>query len=178
MISDPQNGAHSFSPEDRLRVLEGAAASSNLKRAARLREFLLYIGRKSIEDNVADLHEQEIGHTVFGRKESYDTSQDNIVRVSATELRKRVDTYFATEGKDEPLIFEIPRGSYTPVFRMRLQEAREPGADTQFEKAGHDLASALAALRHARLAVALLSVVAVALAIACLMLWWQIRSMH
>ncbi len=178
MISDPQNGAHSFSPEDRLRVLEGAAASSNLKRAARLREFLLYIGRKSIEDNVGDLHEQEIGHTVFGRKESYDTSQDNIVRVSATELRKRVDTYFATEGQNEPLIFEIPRGSYTPVFHLRTQEVRAGEANAQAEQVSPDLASALGALRRARLGLAIVSVVAVVLAIACLTLWWQIRSMR
>lgn len=178
MSTDLKLGAHSFSPEDCLRVLEGAAASSYLKRAARLREFLVYIGRKSIENNIADLHEQKIGHTVFGRKESYDTSQDNIVRVSATELRKRVDAYFAAEGKDEPLIFEIPRGSYTPEFRLRAHEAPANGTDLGMKKGGHDLAGALATLRHTRMVLAIVSVLAVVLAVACLMLWLQIRSMQ
>lgn len=177
MSSSLQNGSSPFGPEDCLRVLEGVAASSCLKRAARLREFLLYIGRKSVEDNTRDLHEHEIGHTVFGRKESYDTSQDNIVRVSATELRKRVETYFAIEGKDEPLIFEIPRGSYTPVFRLRAQDAPTPGSDRQLEKAAPDLASVTASLRRAQLALALVSGVTVVLAVVCLMLWWQMRSL-
>ena len=44
---------------------------------------------------------------------------DNIVRVNASELRKRLETYFATEGAEDQIIIEIPRGSYTPVFRRR-----------------------------------------------------------
>lgn len=175
-VSSKNDGGR-IDPEDCMRVLEGAAASSHLKRAARLREFLLYIGRKAIDDQIADLHEQKIGHAVFGREEFYDTSQDNIVRVSATELRKRVDTYFATEGKDEAVIFEIPRGSYTPVFRLRVQE-RSTDADRAVERGSDELAAARASLRRARLALAVVSVVAAALAIACIVLWWQVRAMR
>jgi hypothetical protein len=109
------------------KVLERAAASPQLKRAARSREFLFYVAGKSLKEGCTEIHEQEIGHVVFGRGKDYDTSQDNIVRVSATELRKRIDGYFATEGADEPLIFEIPRGSYMPVFRMRTRDL-EPAA--------------------------------------------------
>jgi hypothetical protein len=105
--------------EECWQVIERVAESPNLKRAFRLKEFLFYVGRRSIKESSSDIHEQEIGRMVFGRKDSYDTSQDNIVRVSATELRKRVDAYFASDGEHEPLIFEIPRGSYTPVFRLR-----------------------------------------------------------
>ena len=108
--------------EQRWALLERVAASDQLKRAARLREFLLYVGTHAIEDRT-DLHEQQIGSAVFGRPESYDTSQDNIVRVNATELRKRLELYFATDGVNEPLVFEIPRGKYTPVFRPREPSA-------------------------------------------------------
>ncbi|HZL26487.1 MAG TPA: hypothetical protein VFC39_08155, partial [Acidobacteriaceae bacterium] len=96
-------------------VMERAAASIHLSRAARLREFLFYVGAKCLKDGSTEVHEQEIGAGVFGRQEHYDTSQDNIVRVNATELRKRIDAYFAAEGINEPLIFQIPRGSYTPM---------------------------------------------------------------
>jgi hypothetical protein len=107
-------------------VLERAAASSHLNRAARLREFLFYVGNKSLKDGSNNVHEQEIGAEVFGRQQHYDTSQDNIVRVNATELRKRIDAYFAAEGVNEPVVFQIPRGSYTPMFRMRPEEAVQP----------------------------------------------------
>lgn len=178
MSPDSKVAPNAFSPEACWKVLEGAAASSHLKRAARLREFLLYVGRKSIKEGTTDIHEQEIGQAVFGRRESYDTSQDNIVRVSATELRRRVDAYFASEGKDEPLIFEIPRGSYTPVFRMRAAETSSQESEINLAETAHDLANALAALRRARLAAMFLSVVTIALAIVCVVLWWQNRSLR
>jgi len=48
-------------------LLERVAASQHFKRVARLREFLLYVGRQSVRDNSIIIHEQEIGATVFGR---------------------------------------------------------------------------------------------------------------
>lgn len=79
------------------------------------------MGERSLQDRCSDLHEQEIGEKVFGRPASYDRSQDNIVRVNATELRKRIELYFATAGVHEPLIFDVPRGGYKLVFRRRVE---------------------------------------------------------
>lgn len=100
-------------------LLERVVASPQLKRAARLREFLLYVGQRSLKDGFGQVHEQEIGSKVFGRAANYDTSLDNIVRVNASELRKRIEDYFETDGASETLVLEIPRGSYKPVFRER-----------------------------------------------------------
>jgi hypothetical protein len=108
-----------ISSKQRAAALERVAGSLTFKRAARLREFLIYVGRKSVAGHPDEIHEQEIGKLVFGRPDSYDTSLDNIVRVNASELRKRLETYFATEGAEDQVIIEIPRGSYTPVFRRR-----------------------------------------------------------
>ena len=107
MSPDPKAASRSITPDTCWKVLEGAAASDHLKRATRLKEFLYYVGKRSIKEGSSEIHEQEIGQAVFGRKDSYDTSQDNIVRVSATELRRRVEAYFAAEGKDEPLILRF-----------------------------------------------------------------------
>jgi len=109
--------------QDRVALLERVAGSLHFKRAIRLREFLLYVGRHSIEDETAVIHEQDVGTAVFGRQRGYDTGLDNIVRVNATELRKRLELYFTTEGTNESLVLEIPRGSYTPVFRPRTVAA-------------------------------------------------------
>jgi hypothetical protein len=106
-------------PEACWRLIERVAASSHLNRAPRLREFLFYVGNKSLKEGISEVHEQEIGSEVFGRLPHYDTSQDNIVRVNATELRKRIDAYFISDGVNEPLIFQIPRGGYKPVFRRQ-----------------------------------------------------------
>ena len=119
---------------ERMALLERVAASGPLRRSQRLRDFLLYVGREAVEHARVELHEQEIGEAVFGRARDYDTTADNIVRVTATELRKRLEIYFATEGAAEALIAEIPRGSYLPIFHRRAIELPLPAAlDQQTE---------------------------------------------
>jgi hypothetical protein len=117
-INPPETAFHPSKSEWE-RLLNRIVESAPFRRSSRLREFLIYVGNEVILNGAEDLHEQQIGMAVFGRSPSYDTSQDNIVRVNAMELRKRIDLYFANEGQNEPLVFEIPRGSYVPVFRPR-----------------------------------------------------------
>lgn len=105
--------------EERRALVERIAASEHFRRSARLRDFLLYVGRQSLIEGCPEINEQEIGTEVFGRPPSYIRSQDNIVRVNATELRKRIELYFASEGADETLVLEIPRGGYRPVYHRR-----------------------------------------------------------
>lgn len=154
------------------KVLERAAASPQLRRAARSREFLFYVAGKSLKDGTTEIHEQEIGHFVFGRDRNYDTSQDNIVRVSATELRKRIDAYFATEGADEPLIFEIPRGSYIPVFRLRDKEPQSAPAQQVAEASSTNRRTSF----RRQVPLILVSALAIVLAICCAFLWNENRS--
>ena len=113
------------SVEERRALVERIAGSALFSRSARLRDFLLYVGGQSLKEGCPEIHEQEIGTRVFDRPPSYDRSQDNIVRVNATELRKRIDLYFATEGAHEQLMLEIPRGGYKPVFHWRLPAAED-----------------------------------------------------
>ena len=124
MFAEPVPSA--ISRQERSALLERVASSQHFKRAVRLRDFLLYVGQSSIENSGATIHEQEVGITVFGRQAGYDTSLDNIVRVNATELRKRLELYFVTEGSEEPVVIEIPRGSYTTVFRPRIVTNEKP----------------------------------------------------
>lgn len=178
MNSDSKGSAAALDPEACWRVLERAAGSPALKRAARLREFLFYVGEKSLKEGRTNIHEQEIGQAVFGRRESYDTSQDNIVRVSATELRKRVDAFFAVEGRSEPIVFTIPRGSYMPSFQLREAET-EQAASEPAAPAGAEMRTAVSAAPSARLRLllALVSLAAIGLGIACVSLWRQNQAL-
>jgi hypothetical protein len=89
----------------------------------------VYLATRVLEEEVEEIHEQEVGNKVFGRPANYDTSSDNIVRVHASMLRKRLEQYFAEEGANEPLTIEIPKGNYAPVFRIR-EEAGAPSPGT------------------------------------------------
>jgi hypothetical protein len=116
-------------------LVERVVASSALCRSARLRDLFLYLCARTLEEGVQDIHELEVGHKVFGRAAQYDTIADNIVRVHASMLRKRLNEYFEKEGRNESFVIEIPKGNYAPVFQER-PPAREPApkAPAQVEK--------------------------------------------
>jgi hypothetical protein len=48
---------------------------------------------------------------------------DPIVRVQARNLRLRLERYYAGLGAQDPLVIEMPQGTYVPVFRRRGLEA-------------------------------------------------------
>jgi hypothetical protein len=162
-------------PEACWKLIERVAASSHLNRAPRLRDFLFYVGTKSLKEGITDVHEQEIGSVVFGRQRHYDTSQDNIVRVSATELRKRIDAYFISDGVNEPLNFQIPRGGYKPVFR-RQKPATKPMLVEEATPVPVEATAPSAAIRL-QLPFLLTAGLCAILAVACFFLWRQNKAL-
>ena len=103
----------------RKRLVERVSASRYIGRSARLRSLLVYLCDQVLEHGAREIHEQEVGHAVFGRPVDYDTISDNIVRVHASMLRKRLEQYFSSEGRDEPVVIELPKGNYAPIFVER-----------------------------------------------------------
>jgi len=99
--------------------VERILATSHLSKSARLTELFQYLCMKVLDEDTQEIHELELGHKVFGRPSRYDTTADNIVRVHASLLRKRLSEYFLHEGREEEFQVEIPRGNYAPVFRRR-----------------------------------------------------------
>jgi len=168
--------------EERRALIERIATSAQFGRSVRLRDFLLYVGRQSLKEDCPEIHEHEIGTNVFGRPASYDRSQDNIVRVNATELRKRIDLYFSTDGAFEPLILEIPRGGYRPIFHRRLPA--EPNPSTSKRETSPSALSqrtdpTTPVPGHFPLPAHIAWVAAsLFLAITCIVLWQQNRTLH
>lgn len=163
--------------EEQLALVERIVASAHFRRSARLRDFLLYVAGQYRRDPHAELNEQEIGEKVFGRPSSYDRSQDNIVRVNATELRRRIELYFAEEGAAETLLLEIPRGGYKPVFRRRIASSvpAEPAAQP-IHPAPPTTVPAESSRQSGRIAQIAWPALCAVLAIACIVLWRQDRS--
>jgi hypothetical protein len=167
------------SVDERRALIDRIAGSAQFRRSARLREFLLFVGGHSLQDGCPEIHEQEIGAKVFGRSSTYDRSQDNIVRVTATELRKRIELYFASEGAHETLLLDIPRGGYMPVFRQR--QAAGPAAETSLlgDAVPHDgVAAQPVPQRRNYRAHLVWAAVCIALAAGYLPLFQQDRAMH
>jgi hypothetical protein len=114
-----QNPGAAPALSEKWELVKRIAASSHLNKSPRLTELLQYVTERALDENASVIHEQEIGANVFSRADAYDTSQDNIVRVQVSQLRKKIERYFETDGAHELFILEIPRGSYLPMFRAR-----------------------------------------------------------
>ncbi|HLW78666.1 MAG TPA: hypothetical protein VKU44_03615, partial [Terriglobia bacterium] len=67
------------------------------------------------------IKEYLVGVEVFGRDGSYDPRIDPVVRVEAGRLRTRLAEYYRTEGQDDPVRIDLPKGTYVPDFRTREQ---------------------------------------------------------
>ena len=105
--------------DERRALLQRVLWSRQIEKSARIRDFVVYVCERALREPSVEIHEQEIGYRVFGRAPDYDTTADNIVRVTASQARKKIEQYFASEGASEPVILEIPKGHYVPVFRER-----------------------------------------------------------
>lgn len=97
-------------------VAARVAASQGLARSPRLRSLFLYLCERTWAGAAGELHESTIGQEVFSRPSGYDTASENIVRVSVSQLRKRLSDYFEGDGANEPVIISIPKGRYALEF--------------------------------------------------------------
>ena len=90
----------------------------------RLSRFLRFVVERHLAGKDDELKESVIGVEVFGRRPDYNPKQDAIVRTEAGRLRARLSEFYIGEGKNDPLIIELPKGGYTPSLRQ-LEEANQ-----------------------------------------------------
>ncbi|MBV8857989.1 MAG: hypothetical protein JOZ02_13735 [Acidobacteria bacterium] len=136
--------------EQKLTQLEKVLQSRTLQNSESLKAFLRYVVEKSVDDEAVLLKEYTIATEVFGRNSDYDPRIDSVVRVQAGRLRTKLQEYYTTEGKGDPIVIDLPKGHYHPVF-VRAQAAGEggPAADAALAPGavasnGHDAAAAQA----------------------------------
>jgi hypothetical protein len=94
--------------------------------------FLKYVVEKTLIGSTDQIKERTIGVEVFGRDPSYDTNIDHIVRTAATELRKKLATYYVDEKHRSELRMGLVPGSYIPKFTLPGQPRTpvlEPGIE-------------------------------------------------
>lgn len=96
--------------------LERILASPAFSSSKRYPSFLRFVTSHALEARHDLLKERTLGIEVFGRDPDYDTAADPIVRVTAAEIRKRIEQYYQEPGHEGELRFSLPSGSYIPLF--------------------------------------------------------------
>lgn len=119
--------ARSATPPEIRTHLEGILASREFASAPRLRAFLRFVVETALEGKASEIKESLIAVEVYGRPADYNPQIDSTVRVEAGRLRTRLQKWYDSEGGNERIRIELPKGGYIPVFH-RFQESRRPHA--------------------------------------------------
>src|SRR5271170_7634929 len=121
MLGDLSSKGHvTLSNSDKEAVREQLArllASSYFSHSKRFPTFLGFVVEQTLGGQAANLKERTLGIEIFGRDANYDTASDPIVRVTATEIRKRIAQYYQEPGHETELRVSLPAGSYVPQFQ-------------------------------------------------------------
>jgi TolB-like protein/Flp pilus assembly protein TadD len=118
-IADPVGEPHVLNPKQIGLVhhhLEEVTASHAFAGSKRTQDFLRLIVEHGLAGDVDGLRERMIGAEMFGRPVDYDTGSDAVVRVKATEVRKRLAQYYRETDEKPTIRIELPSGSYVPRF--------------------------------------------------------------
>jgi hypothetical protein len=108
-----------------LNEVDTVLASPEFSSARQLRDFFLYIARQAAAGRET-LDQHDIAFNVLNRDESFDPASDAAVRRLATQLRQRLEKYYAGSGKHATVEIYLPSRSYLPLLRDRTTSAPSP----------------------------------------------------
>jgi len=117
-----QNSLSNQEPPTREMVeqqLEVILNSKGFVMAKRMRGLLKFIVEETLDGHASTLKAFTIAVEVFQRDERFDPQQDPLIRVQAGNLRKRIEQYYLTDGRQDKVVIDIPKGSYGAVFYIR-----------------------------------------------------------
>jgi hypothetical protein len=97
--------------------------SHSLHSSESLCKLLRYLAEHSIDHPGVGLKEYQIATEVLGRPAGFDPQSDSTVRVQAGRLRVKLAEYYAHEGPDDPIVVEIPKGSYALTFHAHVAKS-------------------------------------------------------
>lgn len=93
-------------------------------------KMLQYLAQHAVEHPGGSVKEYQIATEVFGRPSDFDPHLDATIRVQVGRLRAKLAEYYASEGVEDPVVVEMPKGTYTLSFHVREPERQaRPGLE-------------------------------------------------
>jgi hypothetical protein len=106
--------------------VERVLNSSTFRNAEVLRRLLKFLAETSIAGETNQLKEYTEAVDGLGKPDSYDPRQDSLVRIQIGRLRHKLADYYRTEGQNDSVILEIPKGHFKLTWADRQVEAAVP----------------------------------------------------
>jgi hypothetical protein len=107
-----------------LQQLERIAQSPVLHGSESLCRLLHYLGEHALNRPGEHLKEYQIATEIFGRPADFNPQLDSTVRVQVGRLRSKLAEYYSANGTDDPIVVDLPKGSYAISFHHREKSPR------------------------------------------------------
>jgi len=105
--------------EQLLEQINRLVSSHALHGSESLCKLLRYLAKHAVDHPGAPIKEFQIATEVFGRSAEFDPQLDSMVRVQAGRLRSKIAEYYSSDGLEDPLVVELPKGTYVLSFHPR-----------------------------------------------------------
>lgn len=116
--------------DERSRQVQRILQSQPFRNAATLQQLLQFLTARALGDGGSEpLKEYIIGVEAFGRPQDFDPKTDTIVRVQIHRLRQKLKEYYDSDGRNDPILVDIPKGHYLPRFEAISASRSEIEAD-------------------------------------------------
>lgn len=132
MPAEGNLGAASVERESLIRAeLQKIFASDAFKGGKRAQDFLELVVEHALAGRFDNLRERMLGAEMFRRPVDYDTANDAVVRVKASEVRRRLAEYYRSLETPPPIRIDLPTGSYVPQFSHppKIENIEEPAGE-------------------------------------------------
>jgi hypothetical protein len=106
--------------------LTAILASDSFSSSKRCRDFLEFVVKRALAGDFESLTERFLGAELFGRAIDYETATDSIVRVRATDVRRRLSQYYSGQRSASPVRIDLIAGGYVPEFHWSTEEKPDP----------------------------------------------------
>ncbi len=88
-------------------------------------KLLRYLAAHALTHPGEPLKEYEIATQVFHRPADFDPQLDSTIRVQAGRLRLKLAEYYGSEGSEDPILVDLPKGGYVLSFHHRTSGAHK-----------------------------------------------------
>jgi hypothetical protein len=122
--NDLRPSADKLTPEIRFE-LEKILASESFRASERCQTFLRYVVEAACCNPPVELKERTLGVTIWNRPPDYDTGTDAIVRVKASEIRRRLAQYNLSADPKRAVTITLEPGSYVPRIERKVMPEPE-----------------------------------------------------
>lgn len=104
------------------RQVEQMLTSPDFKATPQQTALFRYVVNQTLSGKASRIKGYTVATEVLGRGPDFNQSVDPIVSIQAAQLRRALAHYYLSSGQQDPVLIDIPKGTYVPLFKTRTED--------------------------------------------------------